>query len=101
MAFLHFSVFICSLNRLVHSLLPAFTEFWFLLQACTCTLLPTKNFRSYSRAQHAGSSRQMKTMHAFNIKTCVDKRTKRADSMNSHCELGFKLFFKTITMEKD
>lgn len=46
-----FSLCFCSLNRLMCSLLRAFTEFQSLLQACTCTLPPTKSFRNDGRAQ--------------------------------------------------
>lgn len=91
----------CSLNRLIRSLLSAFTEFRSLLQACTGTVPPTKNFRNGSRAQHVDFSSQMKTMHFFNIKTCIDKRRKRTGSTSTHCELGCKLFFKTITTKND
>lgn len=37
----------------------------------------------------------------FNIKTCIDKRTKRTGRTNTQCELGFKLFFKTIATKND
>lgn len=55
----------CLLNRLICSLLPASTKLLSLLQACTCTLPPTKNFRNDHRAQQVDSSSQMKTMHCF------------------------------------
>lgn len=91
----------CWLNRLICSLLPAFMEFQSLLQACTCTLPPTKNLRNDSRAQRVDSSTQIKTMHFLNTKTCIDKRTKRTSSTSTNCEMGFKLFFKTITTKND